>query len=503
MRLKLDSPAVKQARSLLDRPFESLLPSQDVLADRFAAGEALDVAKYLSSNTGQILQLVQGRIGIQTGIPGNLLGGFAQALSSAALEQSGTNAGLQLAEQSGQLIMDAALQAAGQIPTLGWTMQIAMFIAKLAQQYANDNKPYPPPLRYNQDTDNNEARNALEVVGSVHSVKDVDWTPLFLPRHTGYWDAFGKGAGAGTGSGPDVWELRALDEGDGLGCVPPGLFGSRLIQINDFHAGLDRFSKHKSMTAWYVDHVVDAFQFLPSLTRIGQAVWYAAGSNETAAVWNLDYSKIEQAWQAYFNKMSEFREFLKKNGKDALDHLGQKHKIEYTPLMQGYSLFDAMTHANRVSGKEIKSTPNPVNNTIAGYAKLWCALYDQRAFAMCKTAAVAYASKQQPWFQSSGDRMAALEEGRKDLLQHPAVKAVDPNDVPDSHFRGFVKAAGGGTKSINDFPNWPVIGTSVPQRIETPKPLGLVGAGGPSKGGAGIVMVAAALGLGAYLLTKK
>lgn len=504
MKLKLNSPAIAQAKSLLERTFESTLPSQDVLADYLSAGEELDVAKYMSANTGQIIQIVQGRMGIQTGIPSNLLNGFSKVLSAAALEQAGSGAGLQIAQQSGQLIMDTALSAASQIPMLGWAMQIAMFVASLGQKYANSNKPFPPPLRYNQDTDNNEARKAIALLGSVHSVQDVDWTPIFLPRASGLWDAFAQGDGAGSGAGPEVWALRATEPDDGLGCIPPGLFGSRSVQIEDFHGGLGLFSKQKNMKAWYRENVFDAFQFLPSLTRIGQAAWYAAGSNDTAAVWNLDYDRISKAWQDYFTQMMSFYAFLKKVGKDALDHPGFKHKIEYTPLMQAYSLYDASTHASRVSGQELKAKPNPVNNTIAGWAKLWCQLYEDRARAMCKTAAVAYGSFEQPWFNASIDNKKAFVEGWKDLLQHPAIKAVDPDDILDYSFRQAAISEGAGTKSPKDFPGWPAIGTSVPQRVAPPKGLS-VSVAGPSGGGVGgIVLVGAALaGAGAWAFLRR
>jgi hypothetical protein len=503
VKFTINNPIYADVRPMLQTQFASMLPSEIELADAFAARRPVDLARSIAGNSAQIIQGVQARIGINTGIPGNLVDGFTKVLSAVSLANTSSQAKLLAGVDAAASVLNDALAAAGMVPIVGWAVSLALGLAQLGQALADKGHHLPPMLSYHRDYDEGQARDAMAIVGSTSAVVDVDWTPLFLPRYTGHWDVYPQEQGDPYFKG---WSFHPVDAANGMGCIPPGLFGSATIDANDTGTGLQLFGKRKSMTAWYRDHVYDTFQFLPSLAAIGNAAWYAAGSNATAVVYNMDYDRIAAAWQKWFSDAIALASFAEKVGSEVPKQQRWLHPITATPFLHGRLLNDALAHVNRINGRSVvaeiapqpgtTSRKTPANDTAASWANLWCTSYNERARSLCKTAICAYASQRQTWFQASPEHRAWLDEGRRDLLEHPAVKAVDPDDVPDRNLREEIRRRGGGTIDPAKVRGWPSVGIGVSPPTRVPPPPALVGAGidgAPS--GAIAFGIAAALGL--------
>lgn len=507
MKLTLDNPKLNDVRTLLETGYQSILPDESTLAQAWAdpylstllQGEAPAIGRLFAENAIQATRLVLGKNGIQTGIPQELIGSFVQAIANASALQ-GAERWVAIAEGASDAIIDIAMEAAGEIPVVGWGCKIALGIAKLAEALSKQKKPRPPLLQYTRETDEFYASEALKILGGLEpSYNPPDWTPIFMPPGGDYFD-IEKAQGG-------FFARREGQSGTpgGLGCLPPGLFGSRTIQVDNGSEGLKRFGEGKAMPPWYAEHVNDSFTQLPGLTRISQATWAAASTNNNVAIYNLRYNSIENAWADYTEQgLAEAAAWIKQ-GRDAgpKKRPGQGANV---PWFQGDAIKYGLEHANYVQGHLVKTGRTDNGSRTAKYvAEKWCSFFNARAYDMLMTQACAYASQRQGWFQNAPGYVEQLEKARRLLLQHPDVKRINPSDCPDRNFRWAVTEAGGGTGKALETGQLIKLGGKTPQRVAAPPGTGLGFASSSGSGGGPIVIgaaaVAAAVGL-AWMLRK-
>jgi hypothetical protein len=458
MKLKLGSPPLDDVRGLLERGYESLLPSEatiaqawlDPLVSGLLEGEAPAIGRLFVENAIQAMRLTFGVNGIQTGVPTQLLSTFAETISNAAAAQ-GSDRWVEIAAGTTNAVVDIAIEVTGEIPIVGWATKFALGIARLAQALAKNKRPRMPLLAYTKETDEFYAREALRIMGgTTSSYEPPDWTPLFLPPGGDYFDIDNASNG---------FVLRREGESGqrpGLGCLPPGIFGSRVVQVRNPASGWARWHDKKSMTGWYEENVFDAFVQLPGLARIGQAAWSAATSNQNAAIYNLRYQEIANSWDYYSTSaLAEAQQSLDYHPFGGSPPPDLPHKSSLSsqkwnswPSFQGAALKWGVQHANYASGELLKTGKTDSGPKTAGQvAQVWCDLYNQRAWDMVMTHVCAYASQRQAWFQNAPGYRARLDEARRELLQHPAVKRINPDDCPDRNYENALRQAGAGTST--------------------------------------------------------
>ncbi len=443
MKFTLQSPQLSDVRGLLEQGYESILPSEATLAQAWLdplvsgllEGEAPAIGRLFVENAIQAARLTFGINGIQTGIPAQLINAFSSTISNAAAAQ-GADRWVEIAMGGTEAAVDVALEITGEIPVVGWATKIILGIARLAQALAKAKQPRPPLLTYTKETDEFYAREALRILGNTTtSYEPPDWTELFLPPGGDYFDIVEASNGFAL--------MREGDSGQrsGLGCLPPGLFGSRVVQARDPQGGWDLWRKQKSMIGWYKKNVFDAFVQLPGLARIGQAAWSTATTSQNAAIYNLKYLEIQGAWEYYSQTaLAEAQAWL-----EHVPSIGGDPQRSPSSF-RGAAMKWGAQHSNFVNGVLLKTGKTDSGPKSAGQvAKTWCELYNKRAYDMLSTHVVAYASQRQSWFHNAPGYVAKLEESRRDLLQHPGVKRIDPNDCPDRNYENALRHAGAGT----------------------------------------------------------
>src|SRR5690349_13182717 len=95
MRLTLQSNALAGIRSTLESSFESALPDESVLSrawadpairQLFRPENAPAIGELMQETAMTAFSHVQGLTGINTGVPGKVLGNFAQTITASAIE---------------------------------------------------------------------------------------------------------------------------------------------------------------------------------------------------------------------------------------------------------------------------------------------------------------------------------------------------------------------------------------------------------------------------------
>lgn len=456
MKLPLNAPQLSDVRGLLERGYVSMLPDESSLAQAWLdplvsgllAGEAPEIGRMFVENAIQATRLTLGMNAIQTGVPVQAIGSFVSSIATAA-SSNDADRWVAIAEGATMATIDIAIELTGEVPVVGWAAKLALGIARLAQALAKSKTPPPPLLEYTRETDELYAKQALNILGPLApSFDPPDWTPIFLPP------AGDRFAIIDASNGFALKRIGDSGQRGGLGCLPPGRFGSRIIQARDPEGGWKLWHKKKSMTSWYNKNVFDAFVQLPGLARIGQSVWSMATSSQNSAIYNLKYLEIAGAWEYYSETaLAEAQAALDfhpwggappPNFPHGSSLSGQKWNS--WPSFQGAAMKRGASHSNFVEGKLVKTGRTDSGPKTAGQvAKVWCELYNKRAYDMLMSHVCAYASQRQAWFQNAPGYRDRLEEARRELLQHPRVRSIDPEDCPDRNFKHALIQAGAGT----------------------------------------------------------
>ena len=411
MKLSLQSPQLRDIRSVLDVGFLNAdLPGEDELARAWADPriQALlkppgspELGKLLQSVAVEAFAQVQGRVGLNVGVPSNALSGFAASIAADALDDGVVN-WANFATQGTKAISDIALTTMGQIPIVGWLAELAHMAVSIVIALANKNKPKPLFLRYEKDADQRQARQALESM-------TVDWTGLFLPAWSGSWD---------TTSTKQGYVLHPKTPTGYFGCLPGGATGFVTQQISE-------------------KATEDTWDQTPSVARVCAAAWSAISTNETASVFNVKPWEWT-AWYDYFDRGLNYNPKKIKGAQyQEVDPFKALHKhLSKSSIPLAWPRLKHSKVPARIRGEGF--VPRAKGLPAWSYQNLveaWINLIAQRQVDMLATPVCAYASEKQVAFVGNSNLRAMLVEYRKQLLSSSDAAKVNPNDVVDADFR--------------------------------------------------------------------
>ncbi len=411
MRLPIDSAPLKDIRSILDVGFLNTdLPSEDELQRAWAdprvqgllKGDAPELGQLLQSVAVEAFAQVQGLVGLNVGIPTNLINHFSRSISHAAL-QDGADNWVQFATSTTSAIADIAVQDMGQIPIVGWIAQLVYTVVKVIVTAATGHQPKPALLRYSKETDQHQARQALQLL------EGNDWTNLFMPAWTGSWKRY-------EGSDGNVFHPR--DPANGYGCLPGGATGYVTTQC--FHKG---------------PCPEDTWDQTPSVARVCTAAWSAISTNDTASVFNVWPEGWYFGWHDFFEQGLYWARHPPPGPVGGLEeHLSKASIPLAVPKHSGAPLRGGDTS---LCAETSKDPGMKVWNVVCR----WTSFVSGRQFDMLDTVVCAYASEKQVAFQKKPALLNRLHDRRKHLLVSSDLARVHLDDVVDADFRDAVKAA--------------------------------------------------------------
>lgn len=315
MKLNPDKSPVADLSALLEvSNFESSLPSVATLKAAYAdpsAAEAIsekNLGTALMKTGVRAFRFVGARVGVDVGVPANVLGSFADALSVRGSDQA-AGEWIKFIGTVNEAIIDIAMDAIGAIPIVGWLAKAAASLVQGIALAAAKKRPSPPIIQYDEAADEERARQYIE------RLRDIDWTTLFLPSYAPQkwndWDIIKQNGG---------WLMRPTERLDGhRGALPGGPLGSRGVQSrNCFDPNLrapigetrvppdvaDALYLRKQREA--TECILDIWDTTPSVARVTLAAWQQMTAKDVATVWNVDTRNIVSAWEAYCETAIEF-----------------------------------------------------------------------------------------------------------------------------------------------------------------------------------------------------
>jgi hypothetical protein len=498
VRLKLDNPKLASVRNMLELGFESPLPHQEILSRAWADKALQSYFKPVNAPyLGQLLQKtavdafaqIQGRVGINVGIPIDTVSDFAKTIAADALEDGEVN-WANFALSGAKAVTDIALDAMEAVPIIGWAAKLAWGIVSAIMALASSNAPRPLLLTYSKETDDFEANRAINMIGNLHNPEFRDWTNLFMPGAEGDWKAIKAENG---------YVVGPKEGTDGLGSMPPAAFGSRVIQVNNWAAIAEALQSelYKPKSPAHKDPLLsasvrkainasseDVWSQLPSVQRVCSAAWNATTTNRTASIWSINPYRVRTAWWDYVKRgmywathQSEFNSTLYSIG------LAVRHRLSMAPV------------AVTIPKGYLPPGVNPNRMRLDYISTAWCEFVAKRQLDMCLTKACAYASEDQAIFVANSGVKERLMQGRIMLLHTFDAESIALEDVIDGEYR----------LALRDYKG-PRSGSmpGTPQRTPAPASpkLDLVGHGG---GGGGLAIGAGlAIALGAaWAFTRK
>jgi hypothetical protein len=485
--MKVDTKDIPGLRDLsLDTSegvsFTSELPSEAIIRAAYGRpdfGDVLEragIGRALTSNAASANRWAQGIGGVALGVPSKLLPAFREAVG-----QWGPAGWQDYATGSVVSQMDLGLRAMGSIPLIGWAAGVALELVRMLVERSQKRKPPPPNLQYVKDVDELQATRALRAFydGDLRRVflppgKDVTaWR--VEPAQPGFevqWDGEPLGLGVLPGESIVAGQLVSYTHWDAENYLACNAAGTRCEGTDGQLSAFARASVRRDWPDVFQDTVMGRGELLPSLRRVGAALWSQVSSTQTAAAFNLDTRGIAAAWYAWSESKQK-----------AVDRaLGGGVKM-YADRYVGFRALQKSRDLTfyGVQGGDIAAA---AKKRVGSVYKLQMQLLD--------TLAVAYASESQPAFRSVklADKLRAR---RAQLLTHPARWRVAAADISDVAYRSEFEAATAGDR--------PLTARVEPEGFSG-RPSGLAPLGrpdGPNSSPAGIMLLAlAAAGLAAF-----
>jgi len=487
MKVDPDKSPIAGFGGLLDaESFTPSLPTRAILQAAYAdpGAELLASEDVLTRNlvaTGvRAFRYVGARVGVEVGIPVGVLDAFAESLSIAGQDQAVTK-WREIIEHSQSALVDAAMDAIGAVPIVGWICKAGFALVQGIMAAALKEKPKPPLIEYNEDLDRPQAVERLKQLAAL------DWTFMFLPAYrTEKWSD---------------WDITALQTGFLMrpresiptngGAIPGGPLGSRGVQSrNCWYPQLGgvggKLSPYKSQEAYYVANIeraasciLDLWETTPSVARVSLSAWQQMTARQVPTLWAVDTRGIVSAWESFVETGLEFSKIglnMQKHGGDPWRWVAF-HNLRTAMYVRGWT--DDPTD----------KTPNR-GGRLDKNAAMYVKDLRTRQYAAAQTKLVAYAQLEQGAFADPVLRNAVIRE-RAALLNSPLRWSIDPVDVIDRDYRTALEASLEGatppTRMPNDDRGSPL---SIPAAHAMLLPDG-AGAGGGGGAGAAIALLAA------------
>jgi len=438
--MRIDTKEIPGLRDLtLDPPdavkFESALPSEDLLSiawgnpDFEALVDSSNIGQNLTTNAARANRWVQGIGGAKLGIPSSVIPAFERAV-----HKWGPTLWREYADDITESAMDLGLKAMGSVPIIGWAAEIAATLIVILVENSKKKKQAPPNVRYDKEADEKSASFALQdfYAGDMRNVflpprSDVTGWGV-EPRDTGFavvphGNEWGRGVipGASVVAGQLYSEVHWSHD-NWLSCSA-GSCGAAEGSISK----RDRANVRRDWEAVFDGTIKSNGENLPSLRRVGAALWTSLSSTKTAGAFDLDTTGIPEAW-------AEWSDAAAKSARDSMN--GGVKKM----YLDRYVGFQALQRSTDLSFFGIEG-----QRTVAGEA--WHRIQEVRRLqeSLLDTLVVAYASEHQAAFNDPKLR-SKLRARRVQLLSHMARWKVSPEDIPDAAYRTEFESATAGDR---------------------------------------------------------
>ena len=486
-KMKIDTKDIPGLRDLAldtseDLRFSSSLPSEDLITlawgnpDFAQFVEEKELGKSLVANAALANRYSQGIAGLRLGVPSNVQAEFKQAVW-----KWGPEAWRSYGEGLATSAMDIGLAGMGALPVIGWAAEIAVSVVKLIIERSKAKKTPPANIRYSKEADEAKASEALRLLNagkverifsppgdSVTAWEVKDATPGYTVKWVGEPGGLGVLPGAAMVAGSLFSEKRWNPE-NFMAC-------NKSRRVCYTYKRENANSKVRQSVRWewdstFRDTVMAVGDTLPSLRRVGAAVWSMLSSTESANAFELDTRGLFEKWEAWGTGVSEI----------SARRIDERKEIlsidEYVGLR-------ALNFSSRLDFYGYEST-KPIHwegqRRLAEVRELQAQLLD--------TLVVAYCLESQPAF-GDWELRTKLQARRVQLLTHPARWRVDSRDIVDPEYRKAMDESKSGGPPLAAV--MPADGGEFDGKPKRISPLAEAGTGPGASGGAAIMLLAAA-----------
>lgn len=437
--------------------YDALLPSPEMLSNAWQtgedalAGESATWAQLALQDATRLMRSSMARVGAQVGVPSVFEPPFDQ-LVSAIIDPDPAEI-LEMSAGIAVTALDAAFEAMGAVPVVGFIGQGIGLAVKLALRRRQKDQPPPPFVRYEPATNETWTALLMEQVGPAQA-SAPDWTPIFRPPAVGPWTS------REVQGWQRQWYVDGLNVGDpasfdGWGLLPGHARGSLSIystgltpEETDYRAGgghlpagAEVIAPHLTWPERYEligDRTWDTTQVLPSYLHAGMSAWQAMTA-KSAAIFNVDVRGVGAEWRSYVEGgLEEFERWMATHDRE--DKSGEfwagwaaKRGLYALPSFE-----EKMSSPGKPSASFWYDYPSRLRYDNIARARL--SHLRRRQEKALDTLLVAYCSTKQAAFRDPKLR-ELLELRRGQLLEHAAVRDVVLDDVIDEDFRSSVATA--------------------------------------------------------------
>ncbi len=442
-------------------------------------------------------QVAMKYIGRGSGFPSATLPTVINNVGSILISIPGGISGRDLAIKIAQAGIGIAMIATAAIPIVGAIVNalgaVALFLIDLVGKKREEVEViFPPMAQYSEENDtwvvNNQALPALST---------LDWTRLFMPRHSAEWRAFGR-AEKGI-------EARGAVGAGGLGYMPGTQRLTSAIQV----FWIQRGHAAEVSPDLSVSHN-DVGYFYPGASQMVTATMEQIAKPQTQ-MYNVDTDAILSAWEDHIGGAFELaagiyeRRSWAVRGTPLADQTLAQNRI-FAKHMVAPFLIGVDNKLDVLSTYWNPGMGIPQNNTALRFIRHWCStIRKQQWNNLGRVVGAAYTDPTQGAFRNP-QMYQKLNMMRQALLEHPARKDVVLADVIDPEYRAqlFDTTVGdtlAAAPPANQRAN-PKIDPDTPRDPPPPGVGGGVPFGGGSGSGLGKLALVGGAAVGLALLAK-
>ncbi len=411
--------------------FDSALPSAEVIRLAWGNPDLADIVsdeaigQAMTTNAARANRWVQGISAVNLGVPSGILPAFEKAVW-----KWGPSSWAEYGRGQLTSAMDLGLDAMGCVPVIGVAAKFAVALVQRLVSMSAKKKPLPQSMRYEKLADVKKANSALQAFYgkdarsiflppalNVRAWRVAPATPGFAVKYEGEPGGFGVVPGTNIVAGALDSDVHWTAE-NYLACNSSGrVCSDPKGELNSSQ----RASVRRDWDRVFEGTIASNGEHLPSLRRLGTALWPAVTSTRTAAAFELDTRGIAKAWEDWTDAAYSL----------AADAMNGGVKM----YLDRYVGFQALQRSTRLPCYGVEgdiSLGTQARRRMREVRRVQEELLD--------TLVVAYCSQKQPAFRDE-TLAQKLQERRDQLLTHPARWKVSRADVVDETFRGRLEAA--------------------------------------------------------------
>lgn len=362
------------------------------------------------------------------------------------------------------VIDDVVEGALDSVPFVGAAAQVVWSLVQLVYGAATKKVELPPLFRMDPSHDQSYTRVAISRVKGEHD--SDDWTPIFLPRNRGQWRMIQKSGGIEFAREP--YEESYEPSIDRLGCAPGDLFyvdGGVQSRITPRDVTIPSNAKNptyrnvlQTVSNPEVLHslVFGLGEWYPSLSAFGRAVWSLVGVRQSAAMFQIDATRVSKEWSQFATATAYFRADMDKyvGRRVASDKWATKDfkRSQIAPFLSNMGAALHTLRARDESGKlrelsqeqllaaALDPSKRAGDDAVGAQAVKHANQLRKRQLQASKTPLNALVSKNAPALRMDGDLREHFMRHRTQQLDAGKFDGIALDDIPDQGLRNRLVA---------------------------------------------------------------